>query len=144
MHASIVFRAPPRDELLELMCLALGMGEDSPAVIVSPSMSGSFSVPLLLRKPSLFAGYVPVAPGIAKMYPAEDFEAVKGVPALIIYGEKDLMGTKVSTLLASIPGSKVVMIEGATHPAYLDEPEEFHSLLMDFLAGAVVFHERGR
>lgn len=134
------FRAPPRDELLERMCHGLGMGEDNPAVIVSPSMSGSFSVPLLLRKPSLFAGYVPVAPGVAKMYSAEDFEAVSGVPALIIYGEKDLMGGRVSTLLASIPGSKLVMIEGATHPAYLDEPEEFHSLFLDFLAGTVVFH----
>lgn len=125
------------------MCRGLGMGEDSPSVIVSPSMSGSFSVPLLLRKPSLFAGYVPVAPPAVKMYLAEDFEAVVGVPALIIYGEMDHMGERVSTRLSSIPGSKVVMIEGATHPAYLDEPEKFHSLFMGFLSGTVVFGERG-
>jgi len=44
-------RDRPRDELLEAICRGLGMAEDSPASIVSPSMSGSFSVPLLLRKP---------------------------------------------------------------------------------------------
>lgn len=38
------------------MCLGLGMAEDSPAAIVSPSMSGTFSVPLLLRKPVMLQG----------------------------------------------------------------------------------------
>lgn len=118
------------------------MSEENPAVIVSPSMSGTFSVPLLLRKFSMFAGYVPVAPGVAAEYSAEDFAAVSGVPALIVYGEKDSNGARVSKLLSSIPGSHVMMIEGASHPAYLDEPDLFHNRLLEFLKDDV-FHQEG-
>ncbi|CAM9160330.1 unnamed protein product, partial [Scytosiphon promiscuus] len=47
----VLLSNPSRDELLERICLGLGMAEQAPTVIVSPSMSGSFSVPLLLRRP---------------------------------------------------------------------------------------------
>lgn len=116
------------------MCRDLGMTEDTPVVIVSPSMSGSFSVPLLLRKPALFAGFVPIAPAIGNGYKDEDFAALTGVPALILYGELDNHGAHVSSMIHSMPGSQMVMIAGATHPAYLDKPEEFHELLVQFLA----------
>lgn len=109
------------------------MTEDNPAVIVSPSMSGSFSIPLLLRKPTLFKGFVPVAPPNALNYQLADFENVKNVPALVVYGENDHMGTKVSNLLNAIPGSEMVMIEDAGHPAYLDDPMRFHAELVKFL-----------
>lgn len=121
------------------MCQQLGMTEDNPAVIVSPSMSGSFSIPLLLRKPSLFAGYIPVAPGVASSHSASEFAAISAVPALVIYGETDAMGTRVSRLLSAMPLSKVVMIKGASHPAYLDEPEQFHDLMLSFLKDSASF-----
>lgn len=126
-------RTTPRDELLELICNKLGMGQDNPAFIVSPSMSGSFSIPLLLRKPSLFSGYVPIATGMALTHTAAEFNAVKNVPTLIVYGERDNAGRRASELLASIPGSIVLMISDATHPAYVDNPELFHSHLLEFL-----------
>lgn len=129
--------------LLELVCHGLGMTKDSPAVIVSPSMSGSFSIPLLFRAPGLFAGFVPVAPPAAASYTRSDFAAVIGVPALIVYGEKDAMGARVSRLMEAIPGSEVVMIEEGSHPAYLDKPELFHDVLVKFL-GSIDFHERAR
>lgn len=118
------------------------MGEDNPAVIISPSMSGSFSVPLLLRNPGLFAGYVPIAPIDAISHSSEEFAAVTGVPALIVYGEKDKMGTRASLLLEAIPGSDLVMIKGAGHPAYLDDPGQFHQFLLEFLKYSV-FQEQG-
>ena len=34
-------------------------------VLVSPSYSGAFSIPLLIGDPELFCGFVPVAPGSA-------------------------------------------------------------------------------
>eukprot|EP00903_Cladosiphon_okamuranus_P005501 g5482.t1 len=128
----------PRDETLELICRGLGMAEDSPAAIVSPSMSGTFSVNLLLRKPELFAAYVPVAPGQVLSYPAQAFAAID-VPALIIYGEMDKMGAKVSSLLQAIPSSHVLMIPAASHSCYLDEPELFHHRLLNFLQFDAVF-----
>lgn len=113
------------------------MNEDNPAVIVSPSMSGTFSIPLLLRKPALFKGFVPVAPGAALEHRRAEFTEVKDIPALIVYGELDKMGTNASELLSAIPGSEVLMIEGAGHPAYLDDPRLFHEKLLEFLRGSV-------
>ena len=37
-------------------------------VVVSPSYSGAFSIPLLLSDPDLFCGFVPVAPGSASSF----------------------------------------------------------------------------
>lgn len=92
----------------------------------------------------LFAAYVPVAPGQALSYTAESFAALD-VPALIVYGEMDRMGAKASSLLQAIPDSHVLMIPGASHPCYLDEPELFHRRLLSFLREGAVFspHERG-
>lgn len=113
------------------------MTAENPAVIVSPSMSGSFSIPLLLRKSTLFKGYVPVAPGIALSYTREDFKAVEGVPTLVVYGEADHMGAKASAMLSAIPSSEVVMIADASHPAYIDQPVQFHATLLEFMQESV-------
>ena len=37
-------------------------------VVVSPSYSGAFSIPLLISDPDLFCGFVPVAPGSASSF----------------------------------------------------------------------------
>lgn len=86
----------------------------------------------------LFAAYVPVAPGHALSYTAEAFAAIH-VPALIVYGEMDVMGAKASSLLKAIPDSHLLMIPGASHPCYLDEPDLFHNRLLMFLREDAVF-----
>ena len=46
----------------------LGLGDQ--VVVVSPSASGEYSVPLLMEQPSWLVGYVPVAPvGTEKITP---------------------------------------------------------------------------
>lgn len=95
-------------------------------VTLSPS-----TIPPILCQ-DLFAAYVPVAPGEALSYPSEAFAAID-VPALIVYGEMDKMGAKASSLLQAIPSSRLLMIPGASHPCYLDEPDLFHHRLLSFL-----------
>lgn len=51
-------RAQPGEFLVEFLP-ALDIGRP---VVVSPSMSGSFSFPLVLEHPERIAGFVPVAP----------------------------------------------------------------------------------
>lgn len=80
-----------------------------------------------------------MAPAQALSYTSDDFGAVTGVPALVVYGEFDPMGSKASSLLQSIPDSRVLMIAGASHPAYLDKPEVFHKELLGFLEGEAGF-----
>jgi len=55
----------------------------SKVVVVSPSMSGTYSVPYVLNAEyrSEIAGYIPVAPVISPAYSAEDFGALNKVGA---------------------------------------------------------------
>ncbi len=101
-------------------------------VVVSPSMSGRFSFPLIAEHPKSVAGFVPVAPVGTKQY-AKRLRGL-ALPTLIVWGEKDAIFpvAQADLLAESIPGSRKLVLEGAKHPAYLDQPEAFHRALIDF------------
>ena len=103
------------------------------AAIVSPSMSGQFSFPLLVRSPEKVSAFVPVAPAGSDKY-LRQLKRVR-VPTLIVWGEKDqiIPVSKSDALAAAIEDAKRVILKGATHPCYLDRPDEFHRELLDFL-----------
>jgi abhydrolase domain-containing protein 14 len=103
------------------------------AVVVSPSMSGQFSFPLLVSSPEKVAGFVPVAPAGSERY-LKQLKKVK-VPTLVIWGEKDTIIPleKSDAIVAAIEDAKRVILKGAGHPCYLDRPEEFHQALLAFL-----------
>jgi pimeloyl-ACP methyl ester carboxylesterase len=127
--------AEPAAFLAELLA-ALGAGEQAPAVVVSPSMSGRFSLPLLAASPELFAGFVALAPvGID-----EQVEALANttVPALLFWGSDDRIVPveQARRLAAALPAARLVIAEGAGHPAYLEQPEQFHDALLELLATA--------
>ncbi|CAM9636516.1 unnamed protein product, partial [Discosporangium mesarthrocarpum] len=134
----------PRDKRWEpvesvvVFGMVLGMDAGNPAVVVSPSASGGYSIPLLLHKPELFRGFVPVAPGEVEAHNPEDFTSIN-VPALILYGEFDKHGAERSLgYLAYMPNAKVLMFPHSSHPCYLDIPEMFHSELLSFLLSTLV------
>ena len=58
------------------------------------------------------------------------------VPALVLWGEHDRIvpTEKAARLAQSLPGAETVILPGASHPCYLDQPELFHELLIDFAA----------
>ena len=101
-------------------------------VIVSPSMSGGFSLPFVARQPDRVAGYVPVAPvGINDHRAA--LERVD-VPTLVVWGENDqvIPVSRASVLAAALNGETLILA-GASHPCYLDRPGEFHHALLEFV-----------
>ena len=57
------------------------------------------------------------------------------VPTMIVYGENDSgLGTRSYNDLKNISTStKPQILKDASHPAYLDQPEEWHTLLYNFL-----------
>lgn len=56
------------------------------------------------------------------------------IPSAIVYGENDQTIGPVSTKnLKNLPNSKLNMIKGAGHAAWIDKPEEFHLILYKFL-----------
>jgi len=103
-------------------------------VVVSPSMSGSFSLPLLERNPDLVCGFIPVAPVGTGNYPKSFYESLQ-VPTMIVYGSKDTgLGVTSTQHLKDIPTStEPQILANARHPAYLDQPEVWHQLIYNFM-----------
>ena len=120
----------PKTFLVELIAV-LDIGRP---VVLSPSRSGNLSFPLILDHPEKVSGYVPIAPVGVKQYASRLKE--NPVPALIIWGEQDRLfpPAMATTLAAGFKTAKVVILSGAQHPAYLDQPHLFHKVLLNFLA----------
>ncbi|XP_005881961.1 PREDICTED: alpha/beta hydrolase domain-containing protein 14B [Myotis brandtii] len=110
---------------------ALDLG---PPVVISPSLSGMYSLPFLTAPGSQLRGYVPVAPICTDKISAADYASVK-TSALIVYGDQDPMGQTSFEHLKQLPNHRVLVMEGAGHPCYLDKPEEWHAGLLGFLQG---------
>jgi len=106
-------------------------------VLVAPSMSGAWALPLVARRPDLLAGFVPVAPvGAAALrhtQPALEQAALRRLPVLAVWGSKDRRGAP-TELLAALPWAQRLEIDGAPHPAYLAPfTTRFHAALGAFL-----------
>ena len=119
-----------REEFLGEAMSALGL---ETAVVVSPSMSGQFSFPLLVRDPAKVTGFVPIAPAGMEQY-LRALHKVR-VPTLIVWGEKDdiIPLERSDELAAALVDSKRVILKGASHACYIDKPAEFHAALLDFV-----------
>ncbi len=82
-------------------------------VIVSPSMSGQYSVDLLFARPDRFCGFVPVAPTAVSKHSEDKYESV-GVPTLIVRGENDKsLGVTADKFLTHIPTASQVQVNAA-------------------------------
>lgn len=103
-------------------------------VVVSPSMSGSYSLPLLVDSPSRLAGFVAVAPVAIPRYAGR--LAGNPVPILAVWGEQDrtIPLAHADLLLKENPQGRKVVIPDAGHAPYMNQPEAFHSALLGFLS----------
>ncbi|KAI5937333.1 Protein ABHD14B [Manis javanica] len=86
---------------------ALDLG---PLVVVSPSLSGMYSLPFLTAPGSQLRGYVPVAPICTDRINTADYASVK-TPALIVYGDQDPMGQTSFEHLKQLPNHRVLVLE---------------------------------
>ncbi|MBN3288610.1 ABHEA protein, partial [Polyodon spathula] len=103
-------------------------------VLVSPSMSGRFSLPLLMLHSSRLRGFVAVAPVGTKLYSEQQYQNIQ-TPTLIVFGALDgSLGTQSLKNLSQLPHHTVVRIDGAKHACYMDKPREFHQALLIFLS----------
>lgn len=104
-------------------------------VLVSPSISGTFSLPFLFtsRYAKQLRGFVAVAPVATDKFETSAFQTLD-VPTLIVYGERDMIvGISSLEKLKRIPGSVIHMIKGAGHACYVSNRNEFHKSLENFL-----------
>lgn len=106
---------------------------DAP-VIISPSMSGSFSLPFLIAYPDQIKALVAVAPvGIIRY---EEKLTGLNIPVLAIWGSNDhiVPVTQVELLSQLMPKVTKVILPDAGHACYLKATSQFHQHLMTFIA----------
>ncbi len=115
-----------------LLHFITAVGIQSP-VIVSPSMSGRFSLSLATEYSQLIAGLVLIAPvGIPKY--VERLDVVE-CPALVVWGQDDKLIPleQADQLVAALAQGEKLVLAGAGHAAYMDKTAEFHAALLEFL-----------
>ena len=108
------------------------VGEGRP-ILVGPSMGGRIALEFVLDHPSAAAGLVLAGPvGVEENRPR--LASIK-LPLLIVWGSEDRIAppAHADILHKAVAGSKKIIIDGAPHPCYLDNPERWHAELTDFL-----------
>jgi len=117
-------------EFLGSLLTALSMARP---MLVSPSMSGRFSLPFVAAHPERLSAFVPIAPAGVDSF-KEQLSGTR-IPALVLWGSEDTIfpAAGAEQLARLLPDARVVLFEGASHPCYLDDPGRFHSLLLELL-----------
>jgi abhydrolase domain-containing protein 14 len=106
----------------------------SKLIIVGPSMGGAFALTYALEKKAQVLGLVLIGPSLSGV-DRERLEELE-IPVLLIWGDRDNvfpMEVYGRELKQELPSAKLLIIKGARHPAYLDRPQQFHDLLVDFV-----------
>ncbi len=104
-------------------------------ILVGPSMGGKVSLDFVVAHPELVGGLVLIgAVGVDDV--SEKLTEIK-VPTLIVWGSEDAISpiANAHKLDTAIPDSNLVLIQGAPHPCYLDQPDIWHWELTSFLKG---------
>lgn len=119
----------PADLLLGVLA---AFGLETPC-LVSPSLSGKYSLPLLTEYSSKLSSFVPIAPVFYEGFSASNLPSI---PTLVVWGGEDKPGEERSKiLLNSMEGSQAFKIEGAEHACYLEKQNAvvFNAALVKFL-----------
>jgi len=102
-------------------------------VVVVPSMSGRIALPWLIADSDATSGLVAVAPVTIPEH-TKNLGKI-GIPVLAIWGEKDALVPEehADQLVEAVADGEKVIIRGAGHAAYMNDPGAFHFELLNFL-----------
>lgn len=120
-----------QDEVLHSFLTMIGKDQ---VILVGPSMGGRIALEYAINHPGKLGGLVLV--GAVGVQENKDHLPGISIPTLLVWGGDDQISplTNAELLDASIEKSNKIIIEGAPHPCYLDNPDKWHGALLDFLA----------
>jgi|SRR4030042_1370968 len=126
------FSAENRDEYADFLNSMLKTLSINNPILIGASISGEVTLRYLIRDYSVRAAIVVGPVGIKSL----DNQLRRIViPLLAIWGDKDTISSPADSKIieAHVKNSEIRIIEGAAHPCYLDKPEEFRTIIRNFL-----------
>ncbi len=126
------FNAENRDEYADFLNAMLKTLTIENPVLIGASISGEVTLRYLIRDYSARSAVVVGPVGIKSL--GNQIGRIT-IPLLAIWGEKDTVSPPVDSkiLESHVKNFEIRIIEGASHPCYLDEPEKFIEIVKDFL-----------
>lgn len=102
-------------------------------VLVSPSLSGRFALPLVTDSPARLCAFVAIAPVAIPQYVNQLHRIT--IPVLAVWGEDDriIPIQQADLLIQSVSQGRKVVIAGGSHAPYMSDPKAFHAVLLEFL-----------
>ena len=103
-------------------------------VLLGPSMGGRIALEFAINHPGAVSALILV--GAVGVEENQDRLAAIEVPTLLIWGSEDQISPLANSdiLLSELQDARRVIIDGAPHPCYLDQPDAFHKAVLAFLA----------
>ncbi|MEN8188817.1 MAG: alpha/beta hydrolase [Thermodesulfobacteriota bacterium] len=129
------FGQSPAAELTadQVISEALKKHRISDPILVGPSMGGQIALEFSLAHPATLSGLVLI--GAVGVETNRDRLPDLGVKTLIVWGENDHISAPENgrTLSQLIPDNRLVVIQGAKHACYLEQPDTWHKELLNFI-----------
>jgi len=103
-------------------------------VVIGPSMGGRIALEFALNHPGILGGLILV--GAVGVEENRDRLAELDLPVLLLWGGEDQISPLANSeiLLRKISDVQRIIIEGAPHPCYLDQPDAWHSAVFKYLS----------
>ena len=122
---------------IEKLFANLGIGFRD-MIMVGPSLGGGFAVAYALAHQQRVLGLVLIAPALHRLGEGEQEKVSElKMPVLLIWGDKDTLfpvDEYGKVLKNQLSRSKLLILKDAGHAVYLEKPNEFNELLVDFLS----------
>lgn len=122
-------QAPEASLLLARVCDELALERVS---VVGASLGGGFALEFSRAVPGRVAGLVAIAPAGSASFAPEGWRT----PTLLLWGgEDEILAPEVGQALQQrLAGARLEVLPGTGHACYLQQPERFHALLLEFLS----------
>ena len=128
-------RSPAADiKPAEILKTALEEVSANKAILLGPSMGGRVALEFSLDNPDLVSGLILV--GTVGVQENRERLPEISIPCLAVWGGEDTISPLANgqLLRQEITGAELAVIAGAPHPCYLDHRDEWHRILLRFLA----------